>query len=90
MITISTKGMNDGKYEIDFSVPSVEVEELPEEFVEEVAISGNLTKIGKRYNFEGSVTCNATLVCDRSLEEYEEMISNDLKWTCLEIGRAHV
>lgn len=84
MITISTKGLNDGKHEIDFSVPSGDVEHLPEEFVEDVEISGNLTKLGKRYNFEGSVTCSANLLCDRSLEVYEEQISNELKWTCLE------
>jgi uncharacterized metal-binding protein YceD (DUF177 family) len=84
MIGISTKGMNDGKHEIDLSVSPGEAKDLPEEFAGDIRIKGNLTKLGKRYNFEGRVTCKAILICDRSLEEYEELIGNELKWTCLE------
>lgn len=83
MIYISVKGMDDGKFQTDMKYPSEKAEGLTEEFFGDIRISGNLVKIKDRYNFDGVVECMAKFTCDRTLEEYSELIRNDLKWTCL-------
>lgn len=83
MIKISIKGMEDGNKSIVLTYPTDKLVELTEYFFDDIRVTGKLVKLKDRINFDGNVECNGKFVCDRSLKEYEEIISNDLKWTCL-------
>lgn len=75
MLTISIQGLKDGNTDISLSAQASEIPYIFPEFIGEISLSGVLTKFGKRYSFKGSATCNALLVCDRTLVEYTEVIS---------------
>ncbi len=79
MINIFIQGMIDGKREInlDFSVSNVP--DLKKEFFGDIHIEGILGKFGSRFTLELDVSCKAKLICDRSLEEYEDEINGNLK-----------
>ena len=49
------------------------------EFFGEIKIEGLLRKYGKRFAFTGTAECKAKLICDLSLEEYEELITSELE-----------
>lgn len=74
MVLIRIQGLRDGRYPIHLVVAAEEVPDMAPEFFGEVILTGTLEKVGRRYTFEGSVRCQARLVCDRSLEEYTEWI----------------
>jgi uncharacterized metal-binding protein YceD (DUF177 family) len=83
MIKISVKGMEDGNKSIVLTYPTEKLTDLTEYFFDDIRITGKLVKLKDRINFDGSVECEGKFICDRSLKEYDEIISNDLKWTCI-------
>lgn len=78
MVTISIQGLHDGVHPIDISVPVGDIDGLGEEYRGDVAITGDLTRNGKRMHLDLDVAAVAHLVCDRSLEEYDEAIQCEL------------
>jgi uncharacterized protein len=74
MLQARIHGIKDGKFEINLSCITNEIKNLPEEFFGQINVEAILTKVGKRYTLTGKVRCNAHLVCDISLEEYDEEI----------------
>lgn len=83
MIEINIQGIGDGKREIEIIEPVSKIEGIYPEFFDNVEINGELRKIGNRYSFRGEVECKARLVCDRSLKEFDELISNEIKLSFL-------
>ena len=79
MIDIFIQGMNDGQSDVDLNFPVSSVPELNKEFFGDIHIEGILRKLGNRYSLEVDVSCKAKLICDRSLEEYEDEITGKLK-----------
>lgn len=83
MIEINIQGIDDGKREIELVEPVSKIDGIFPEFFDNVKISGELRRIGNRYSFHGQVHCKAKLLCDRSLKEYEEIISDEVKLSFL-------
>jgi uncharacterized metal-binding protein YceD (DUF177 family) len=86
MIKIHIQGLKDGLHEVDLSVPVEAVPEMLPEFIGDINLKGNLRIIGKRYYFQGKVSCNASLICDMSLIEYVENISFDIALSFLAVN----
>jgi uncharacterized metal-binding protein YceD (DUF177 family) len=74
MLQVRIHGIQDGKFNFELEEPVLNLAELPEEFVGNIKVFGSLTKIGKRYSVICNVTCIAKLICDVTLEEFEEEI----------------
>ncbi|MGE5480012.1 MAG: YceD family protein [Chloroflexota bacterium] len=79
MIQIRIHGIKDGSQEIDLKAPASEIDGIFEEFFGDIEIKGVLRKIGKRYSIDATASCMARLVCDISLESYEEKIEAPIK-----------
>ncbi len=75
MLKIPIQGLKDGNLEISLSANVGEISGMFPEFFGTISLSGILNKSGKRYSFNGSATCSALLVCDRSLTEFIEEIT---------------
>jgi uncharacterized metal-binding protein YceD (DUF177 family) len=74
---IRIHGIQDGKHQIELKENVKNIPYLFPEFIDEVQVSGFLTKSKNRFNFTGIVKCNAKLICDISLEEFiEEILAN--------------
>lgn len=74
MLKIPIQGLKDGNSDILLTTNTSEISGIFPEFFGEISLSGVLDKTGKRYTFNGNATCNAKLVCDRSLTEFVEVI----------------
>lgn len=79
MINIFIQGMKDGQREIDFDTVVSNVPELYKEFFGNIHIEGILKKLGNRYSLDIDISCKVKLICDRSLEEYEDEVNGKLE-----------
>lgn len=75
--------MIDGYYEFSSSEPIKNIESSFSEFIGELHWQCKLHKVGDRCTMIGKVSCIANLLCDISLEEFEEEISSDFKLIAL-------
>ncbi|CAN5439029.1 hypothetical protein BH10BAC6_BH10BAC6_10900 [soil metagenome] len=78
MIHLIIQGLNDGVDLFDFDVPVSDIPLLSSEFIGSVHVEGRLQKRNRRYDVQWSATATARLICDRSLEEFDEEISVDV------------
>lgn len=78
MIKIRIHGIEDGLHNISESVPVSEIKDMSPEFFGDIKIEGKLRKIGKRFAITGFAQGTAKLICDLSLEDYEETISTEI------------
>ena len=78
MLKIHIQGLRDGLYDVDLSVPALQIPGLFEEFVGNVEFKGRLRIIGKRFAVTGVAECDAVLNCDISLAEFNEKIKADI------------
>lgn len=78
MISIDIIGLQDGSHPIALNVSTTDIPGISPEYVGSVVIDGHLHKIGKRFQLDAEVQATAQLVCDRSLEEYNEPIITEL------------
>jgi uncharacterized metal-binding protein YceD (DUF177 family) len=76
---IRIHGIKDGKHNIELSDNVSNFPNIFPEFVGDVKLEGVLTKMRNRFNFEGIVHCNSKLICNISLEEFEQEISTKLE-----------
>lgn len=72
MITLPIQGMQDGRVPFDITVPASDIPDLSAEFVNDLTIVGTLSRSGRRFTVRADVNTTATLVCDRSLEDFAE------------------
>ena len=70
--------MSDGIHAVELTIPVEKVKGMFPEFFGNVTVNGQIQKLGSRYTFTGTAQCLARLICDRSLEEFEELISAPL------------
>lgn len=78
MISIDIIGLQDGSHPIALDVSTTDIPGLTAEYVGSVVIDGTLHKVGKRFQLDADVTATARLICDRSLEEFDEPIHTEL------------
>jgi len=71
-------GIADGLYKIEEEMPVSKLAEMMPEFFGNIRFEGDLRVLGKRYTIIGKAQCTALLVCDISLEEYEELIETEI------------
>ena len=81
MIKIYIQGIGEGKHEVDLEVTVEEVPFMFNEFIGKIRFKGQLRKIANRYNIIGTAECKSILLCDRTLTEYEEKITANIKLT---------
>lgn len=79
MLKIFIQGLKDGEYDIEASSPVSKIPEIYPEFFGDVEFSGKMRILGRRYTITGTASCNAKLICDLTLTEFEEKISADIK-----------
>lgn len=75
MITINIVGLRDGNHPFNIETDVSKIPEIASEFIGTVHTEGVLRKVSSRYSLVADVSGTARLVCDRSLEEYDEPIS---------------
>ncbi|MCX6139818.1 MAG: DUF177 domain-containing protein [Candidatus Kapabacteria bacterium] len=75
MIAIQIVGLREGNHPFSAETDSSKIAGLSPEFFGVIRTNGVLKKLGSRYVVDGESVATARLVCDRSLEEYEETIS---------------
>lgn len=78
---IRVHGIADGKHSIEQTQDSQTIEYISHEFFDTAFLKGTLAKIGKLFAFDGQVKCNAHLICDLSLDEYDEEITANLSFS---------
>jgi uncharacterized metal-binding protein YceD (DUF177 family) len=78
MVKILIHGIEDGIHDINLSVPVSEIDGIFPEFFGNILLEGTLRKLKNRFSFVGTATCTAKLICDRTLDEYEEIIKSDI------------
>jgi uncharacterized metal-binding protein YceD (DUF177 family) len=78
MLGISIKSLSDGKYPVNISTDAAQVADMFPEFTGSVVVTGDLQKLGRRYIFTGTASCDAHLLCDMSGEEFTERINAPL------------
>lgn len=77
-ISLSLIGINDGVHPFEMQVDAREINNLGEEFQGGVSVSGALQRSGRRVHIDATVSANAHLTCDLSLEDYVELFSPKL------------
>ncbi|MDZ4746603.1 MAG: DUF177 domain-containing protein [bacterium] len=78
MIGIDITGMRDGQHNVETSHPVSDITGLGPEYTGTVDITGVVVRRGPKFTVIVTCDANAHLVCDRSLEEYDEPITFDL------------
>lgn len=78
MVLLEILGMRDGARPFAVTTPATEVPGLPQEFQAEVCVDGRIVKSGRRYVIEAVASADGVFVCDRSLEEYREVVSAEM------------
>ena len=74
MLKISILGMEDGDNAFHSSCDSSEIQDMFTEFNGLVEIEGVIKKQGKRLILHAHASCNTTLTCDISGEDYDQKI----------------
>lgn len=75
MLRLPIQGLQDGQVSVQLTANVREIDGFFSEFSGEISLSGTVRKVGKRYSFKGEATCLATMICDRTLNEFTEKIT---------------
>jgi len=75
MLKIAIQDLKDGNSDVSLSVQVSEIPYMFPEFFGLISLSGVLIKSGKHYSFNGIASCDAQLICDRSLVKFTEKIT---------------
>ncbi len=79
MIKVFIQGLDDGTHTIALSVDVNSIPSLSSEFFGDVILNGSFRKNGQHYVFDCKAECPVRLVCDVSLEEYEDTVGFDFR-----------
>ncbi len=74
ILAISLVGLNHEQQEFQILVPAKAIQGLAPEYKNDVEVRGTVVKAGRKVHVTYTIAADATLVCDRSLEEYTEPI----------------
>lgn len=83
VLSIFIQGYKDGEYTVNETCNAQDIAEIAEEFVGTVRVQGTLRKLMQRFILEAEIEATARLVCDVSLEEFEEEMRVPLRATYL-------
>lgn len=75
MLRLPIQGLQDGQASVQLTANVREIDGIFPEFSGEISLTGTVRKVGKRYSFKGEATCMATMICDRTLNEFTEKIT---------------
>ncbi len=78
MLKLDISGMADGEYEFNIVEPVSLLNSDFEEFIGDVVLDAIMNKLGNRYNLKADIKATAKMICDRSLQEYEEQIKSHI------------
>lgn len=78
MLLIPIKNLPEGTTELELSFESDVIENLIEEYNSSINLVCKLTKLGNQIEFKSIVSTKANLVCDYSLENFEQNINISL------------
>jgi uncharacterized metal-binding protein YceD (DUF177 family) len=73
------RGLEDGRANFDEAIEASQIAGVVSEFQGVIHVEGSVEKIGRRYHVTLSVETVAKLICDRSLEEFDEPISFEIQ-----------
>jgi uncharacterized metal-binding protein YceD (DUF177 family) len=74
MIRIDISGMADGVYEFDINAPAKTIKANFDEFKSDIILFVVVIRLGNRYSAKIKAKTIASMICDRSLIDYEENI----------------
>ncbi|MBK9249191.1 MAG: DUF177 domain-containing protein [Ignavibacteria bacterium] len=74
MLRLPIQGLQDGQASVNLMANVRDIDGIFPEFSGEITLTGTIRKVGKRYSFKGEATCMATMICDRTLNEFTEKI----------------
>ncbi len=78
MIGVDITGMRDGQHVVNTTHPVSDIPGLGPEYTGTIRIDGIVVRRAPKFTVIVTCEANARLVCDRSLEEYDEPIAIDL------------
>ncbi len=84
MLKVRIHGIKDGLHDICEDEPVSNILDIMPEFFGDVHFEGKLRKLGNRFTITGFAEAKAKLICDISLEEYEETISSEISISFLQ------
>ena len=73
-LTVSIIGLEQGSRRISAIVSATDLEGIAPEFRDDIELDGEIRRLGQRFYVHAGITATATMVCDRSLDEYTESI----------------
>jgi len=86
MIKVLVHGIKEGKNNIDITTAVDKIENLYSEFFGDVHIFGSLSYNADRFHFILNAKAKARLICDISLDEYEEEFIANTSFILKDIG----
>ncbi len=76
MLKIYIHCIKDGEYPLELSCSPKSVNNFQaDEFFGNIELTGKMIKVGNRFTVTANVSVNCKFICDRSLTEYEEVIT---------------
>lgn len=78
MLTIFIRGLDNGVHPVNLSTPAEEIPYIFPEFSGNVVVKGEIRKLANKYFIEGVAECTARLQCDRSGEDYTDVIETPI------------
>lgn len=73
-VLVPIRWLTDGRRNFELKLPANAIPDVVSEYVGDVVINGQVVRIGQRYHVSMDVSGTARLICDRSLEEFDEQI----------------
>lgn len=81
IIGIFIQGLKDGEYNVDEICEAQDVPEIAAEFIGTIRVKGTLRKLMQRFILDAEIEATAHMICDVSLDEFEEKITVPLRAT---------
>ncbi len=79
MLKIQIHGLSNGTRAYSLDVEAQKVPFITDEFTGLISFEGDVTKQNSTFVVQGTARCNATLICDRSGDSFEEPITAEIK-----------
>jgi len=78
MLKLDISGMAEGEYEFNIVEPASMLNSGYDEFIGSIILDVTINKLGNRYNLKADIKAIARMICDRSLQEFDEEIKSHL------------
>jgi uncharacterized protein len=81
MMTIRIQGLSEGSHDVEEQVDVSVIQDMFPEFFGMVSLTGTIQKIRGQFVLRCTAQCMAHLLCDRSGEEFDELVSSPIDIT---------